>query len=134
MKARSGLKSVTCVQPIFPAGERLRNQRTFEKPQEHTAAMQFPSGEVSPLPISSISHLSRVVKDVEKSSAFYTNVLGFVPVRRPSSFDFEGSWVSTKFSLLGVLGVFGQAYKHRRIYTLKRGPLQSSKSAKGVLP
>ena len=66
------------------------------------ASMQFPTGEACPLPISSISHLSRVVRDVEKSSAFYTNVLGFVPVRRPSSFDFEGSWVSAIFSLLGV--------------------------------
>jgi len=55
--------------------------------------MQFPFGKVSPLPISSISHLSRVVKDVEKSSAFYINVLGFMPVKRPSSFAFEGSWV-----------------------------------------
>lgn len=78
-----------------------------------TVAMQFPSSEVSPLPISSISHLSRVVKDVEKTSAFYANVLGFVPVRRPSSFAFEGSWVRTKCSLLGVPRVFGQAYSER---------------------
>ena len=92
---RDRLKSGTCVQPIFSAGKRDHTHSIAAKFYASAAVMQLPSGEVSPLPISSISHLSRVVKDVEKSSAFYTNVLGFVPVRRPSSFEFEGSWVST---------------------------------------
>ena len=88
---RDRLKSVTCVQPIFPAGKRYSGRSTGVKLHVSAAAMQFPSGEVSPLPISSISHLSRVVKDVEKSSAFYTNVLGFVPVRRPSSLSLRAA-------------------------------------------
>ena len=90
------------MQPICRAGKGSINVSIVAKPQISVASMQFPTGEACPLPISSISHLSRVVRDVEKSSAFYTNVLGFVPVRRPSSFDFEGSWVSAIFSLLGV--------------------------------
>jgi catechol 2,3-dioxygenase-like lactoylglutathione lyase family enzyme len=29
---------------------------------------------------------------VEASLRFYTDVLGFVPIRRPGSFDFDGAW------------------------------------------
>lgn len=49
-------------------------------------------GVAPPLPLQSLSHLSRVVRDVERSIDFYTNVLGFREIKRPSSFDFEGSW------------------------------------------
>jgi catechol 2,3-dioxygenase-like lactoylglutathione lyase family enzyme len=45
-----------------------------------------------PLPLQSLSHLSRVVRDTERSIDFYVNVLGFQQVKRPSSFEFEGSW------------------------------------------
>ena len=99
--------------------------------QVSTVAMQFPSSEVSPLPISSISHLSRVVKEVEKTSAFYANVLGFVPVRRPSSFEFEGSWVSTNCSLLGVPRVLGKPTKSEWACTLNYDPYQYLWNEKG---
>lgn len=47
----------------------------------------------APLPLQSISHLSRVVRDTKLSAAFYTEVLGFTEIKRPESFDFEGCWL-----------------------------------------
>ncbi|KAL5722947.1 Glyoxylase I 4 [Ranunculus cassubicifolius] len=32
-------------------------------------------------------------RSVEKSLDFYTNVLGFIPIKRPGSFDFDGAWL-----------------------------------------
>ena len=46
----------------------------------------------NPLRLSSLNHISLVCKSVEESADFYQNVLGFVPVRRPGSFDFDGAW------------------------------------------
>lgn len=45
------------------------------------------------LPLSSLNHISLVCKSVEKSLHFYQTVLGFSPVRRPGSFDFDGAWL-----------------------------------------
>ncbi|OAY80127.1 hypothetical protein ACMD2_10788 [Ananas comosus] len=39
----------------------------------------------SPLPLVSLNHVSFVC-------TFYEEVLGFVSVKRPSSFDFHGAW------------------------------------------
>ncbi|XP_042052690.1 metallothiol transferase FosB-like [Salvia splendens] len=47
----------------------------------------------NPLRLSSLNHISLVCKSVEESVDFYQNVLGFVPVRRPGSFDFDGAWL-----------------------------------------
>ena len=44
------------------------------------------------LPLLSLNHISRVVKDVQASIDFYTRVLGFIEIKRPSSFHFEGAW------------------------------------------
>ena len=44
------------------------------------------------LPLLSLNHISRVVKDVQASIEFYCNVLGFTMIKRPSSFHFEGAW------------------------------------------
>lgn len=44
------------------------------------------------LPIKHLNHISLVCKDLVQSVAFYRDVLGFVEIRRPQSFDFEGSW------------------------------------------
>jgi catechol 2,3-dioxygenase-like lactoylglutathione lyase family enzyme len=46
----------------------------------------------NPLLIKSLNHISLVCKLVEESMDFYQNVLGFVPIRRPGSFDFDGAW------------------------------------------
>lgn len=43
------------------------------------------------LRLSGLNHISRLSSDVVASRAFFTDVLGFQPIRRPS-FDFEGSW------------------------------------------
>ena len=45
------------------------------------------------LPLRALNHVSIVVKDVEASIAFYRDVLGFIEIQRPSSFDFDGSWL-----------------------------------------
>ncbi|KAL2511831.1 Lactoylglutathione lyase/glyoxalase I family protein [Abeliophyllum distichum] len=45
------------------------------------------------LPLFSLNHVSFVCKSVKKSVQFYEQVLGFVLIKRPSSFDFEGAWL-----------------------------------------
>ncbi|GMQ10128.1 hypothetical protein CsSME_00053257 [Camellia sinensis var. sinensis] len=45
----------------------------------------------NPLRLTSLNHVSLVCRSLEKSINFYTNVLGFVPVRRPNSFNFDGA-------------------------------------------
>ncbi|KAL3620824.1 Glyoxylase I 4 [Castilleja foliolosa] len=48
---------------------------------------------VRDLPLLSLNHVSYVCKSVRKSVEFYEQVLGFVLIQRPSSFDFEGAWL-----------------------------------------
>ncbi|CAL5444623.1 unnamed protein product [Camellia sinensis] len=48
----------------------------------------------NPLRLTSLNHVSLVCGSLEKSIDFYTNVLGFVPVRRPNSFNFDGACCS----------------------------------------
>lgn len=45
------------------------------------------------MPLLSLNHVSFVCKSVSKSVRFYEDVLGFVLIKRPSSFDFEGAWL-----------------------------------------
>ncbi|XP_076952791.1 glyoxylase I 4-like [Bidens hawaiensis] len=45
------------------------------------------------LPLLSLNHVSFVCRSVKTSVKFYSDVLGFVLIRRPSSFDFEGAWL-----------------------------------------
>uniref|UniRef100_A0A5B7BGJ1 VOC domain-containing protein n=1 Tax=Davidia involucrata TaxID=16924 RepID=A0A5B7BGJ1_DAVIN len=47
----------------------------------------------SKLPLLSLNHVSFVCKSVSRSVRFYEDVLGFVLIKRPSSFDFEGAWL-----------------------------------------
>ncbi|XP_031280952.1 uncharacterized protein LOC116141730 [Pistacia vera] len=47
----------------------------------------------NPLHLKSLNHVSLVCRSVEESIDFYQNVLGFVPIRRPGSFDFDGAWL-----------------------------------------
>ncbi|GAU24398.1 hypothetical protein TSUD_391070 [Trifolium subterraneum] len=46
-----------------------------------------------PLPLLSLNHVSFVCRSVQESVKFYENVLGFVLIKRPSSFKFEGAWL-----------------------------------------
>ncbi|PWA49494.1 glyoxalase/Bleomycin resistance protein/Dihydroxybiphenyl dioxygenase [Artemisia annua] len=45
------------------------------------------------MPLLSLNHVSFMCKSVGRSVKFYEDVLGFVLIRRPSSFDFEGAWL-----------------------------------------
>ncbi|XP_016439831.1 glyoxylase I 4-like [Nicotiana tabacum] len=47
----------------------------------------------NPLALTSLNHISLVCRSVEESIDFYKYVLGFVPVRRPGSFNFNGAWL-----------------------------------------
>lgn len=49
------------------------------------------------LPLLSLNHVSFVCKSVNKSVQFYEQVLGFVLIKRPSSFDFKGAWYVPSF-------------------------------------
>ncbi|XP_038683748.1 metallothiol transferase FosB-like isoform X2 [Tripterygium wilfordii] len=44
-------------------------------------------------PLLSLNHVSFVVNSVSTSVRFYEDVLGFVVIKRPSSFNFEGAWL-----------------------------------------
>ncbi|KAK4283883.1 hypothetical protein QN277_000787 [Acacia crassicarpa] len=46
----------------------------------------------NPLHLKSVNHISLVCKSVEESIDFYQHVLGFFPIRRHGSFDFDGAW------------------------------------------
>lgn len=43
-------------------------------------------------PLSSLNHVSFLCADVERTKRFYRDLLGFIEVKRPDSFKFEGSW------------------------------------------
>ncbi|KAK9165266.1 hypothetical protein Scep_000457 [Stephania cephalantha] len=45
------------------------------------------------LPLLSLNHVSFLCKSVVESVKFYQEVLGFILIRRPSSFNFEGAWL-----------------------------------------
>jgi catechol 2,3-dioxygenase-like lactoylglutathione lyase family enzyme len=45
----------------------------------------------NPLRVKTVDHVTLVVKDLERSHAFYAGVLGMQPVERPK-FSFAGSW------------------------------------------
>ena len=45
-----------------------------------------------PLPLKGLQHVSLCVEDVCASARFYSDVLGFTEIKRPSSFDFDGCW------------------------------------------
>ncbi|KAI3675943.1 hypothetical protein L1987_85539 [Smallanthus sonchifolius] len=50
-------------------------------------------GSSQKLPLLSLNHVSFICRSVRASVKFYSDVLGFVLIRRPSSFDFEGAWL-----------------------------------------
>ncbi|KAF7028511.1 hypothetical protein CFC21_040422 [Triticum aestivum] len=45
------------------------------------------------LPLASLNHISVVCRSLESSLSFYRDVLGFIQIRRPGSFDFDGAWL-----------------------------------------
>ncbi|XP_072964979.1 glyoxylase I 4-like [Typha angustifolia] len=55
--------------------------------------LEYKKGGALPLPLTSLNHISLVCRSVDNSLNFYQNVLGFTPIRRPGSFDFDGAWL-----------------------------------------
>ncbi|KAI3752679.1 hypothetical protein L2E82_24714 [Cichorium intybus] len=51
------------------------------------------SSTLQKLPLLSLNHVSFICKSVPRSVKFYCDVLGFILIKRPSSFDFEGAWL-----------------------------------------
>ncbi|XP_050227339.1 glyoxylase I 4-like [Mercurialis annua] len=45
------------------------------------------------LPLLSLNHVSVMCRSVWASMRFYEDVLGFVMIKRPSSFNFNGAWL-----------------------------------------
>ncbi|OVA14968.1 Glyoxalase-like domain [Macleaya cordata] len=45
------------------------------------------------MPLLSLNHVSFLCKSVSRSVRFYEVVLGFVLIKRPSSFNFHGAWL-----------------------------------------
>ncbi|EMS52469.1 hypothetical protein TRIUR3_27380 [Triticum urartu] len=43
--------------------------------------------------LASLNHISVVCRSLESSLSFYRDVLGFIQIRRPGSFDFDGAWL-----------------------------------------
>lgn len=71
----------------FPASSSYASSSSSEATAEEAkqAAQQ--------MPLLSLNHVSFVCKSVRRSVRFYEEVLGFVLIKRPSSFDFEGAWL-----------------------------------------
>uniref|UniRef100_A0ACD5W4S1 Uncharacterized protein n=1 Tax=Avena sativa TaxID=4498 RepID=A0ACD5W4S1_AVESA len=58
-----------------------------------TAAGANKAAQGGGLRLASLNHVSVVCRSLESSLAFYCDVLGFFPIRRPGSFDFDGAWL-----------------------------------------
>ena len=56
-----------------------------------------------PLPLLSLNHISLLCRSVWVSVRFYEEVLGFVLIKRPSSFNFNGAWLA--FYLINSLSL-----------------------------
>jgi catechol 2,3-dioxygenase-like lactoylglutathione lyase family enzyme len=45
------------------------------------------------LPLTELNHVSYICGDLDKSIAFYRDILGFQEIKRPSSLRFPGQWL-----------------------------------------
>ncbi|WVZ72490.1 hypothetical protein U9M48_020940 [Paspalum notatum var. saurae] len=60
---------------------------------EPAAVQQHQAGGGGGLPLAALNHISVVCRSLQSSIRFYRDVLGFVPIRRPASFGFDGAWL-----------------------------------------
>lgn len=60
--------------------------------QPWSSSSSASSSSSSTMPLLSLNHVSFVCKSLRRSIRFYEEVLGFVLIKRPSSFNFEGAW------------------------------------------
>ncbi|KAJ1282365.1 hypothetical protein BS78_03G046400 [Paspalum vaginatum] len=63
------------------------------KCSEPAAVQQQAGGCGGGLPLAALNHISVVCQSLQSSLRFYRDVLGFVPIRRPGSFGFDGAWL-----------------------------------------
>ncbi|XP_048139344.1 glyoxylase I 4-like isoform X2 [Rhodamnia argentea] len=77
--------------------ERDQKKKNIEKLFEMTTGATMEIEEVTggrqALPLLSLNHVSLMCRSVWDSARFYEDILGFVLIKRPSSFDFNGAWL-----------------------------------------
>jgi catechol 2,3-dioxygenase-like lactoylglutathione lyase family enzyme len=66
--------------------------------------MREKSEEVVDLEIRRLDHVSLLVKDVEQSKRFYTQLLGMEEHPRPGNFNFPGAWLRKGSAEIHLIG------------------------------
>ncbi|KAI3810389.1 hypothetical protein L1987_20001 [Smallanthus sonchifolius] len=77
---------------VYGGGE-ITEELAMAKAEGEMLSSSSSSPAPEQLPLLSLNHVSFICKSVSRSVKFYEEVLGFVLIRRPSSFDFEGAWL-----------------------------------------
>ncbi|KAK8962831.1 hypothetical protein KSP40_PGU009573 [Platanthera guangdongensis] len=77
----------------FPFSDLQYSDRLIHFGKMMMGAAGCNSGDEAALPLTSLNHISLICRSVEQSLDFYQNVLGFFPIRRPGSFNFDGAWL-----------------------------------------
>ena len=77
-----------CIRDIYRMGKEIMKAETAEETTFNWSSDE----EITKMPLLALNHVSFVCKSVPKSVQFYEQVLGFVLIQRPSSFDFDGAW------------------------------------------
>ncbi|KAK8937525.1 hypothetical protein KSP39_PZI011934 [Platanthera zijinensis] len=77
----------------FPLSDLQYSDRSIHLGKMMMGAAACNSGDEAALPLTSLNHISLICRSVEQSLDFYQNVLGFFPIRRPGSFNFDGAWL-----------------------------------------
>jgi catechol 2,3-dioxygenase-like lactoylglutathione lyase family enzyme len=54
--------------------------------------------------IRSLDHVSLLVRNVERSRQFYSQVLGMEEIPRPSTFHFPGAWLQKGHAIIHLIG------------------------------
>ncbi|KAL5985859.1 hypothetical protein ACLOJK_027848 [Asimina triloba] len=93
----------------------------------------------APMPLLALNHVSFVCRSVANSVKFYEQLLGFVLIKRPSSFNFNGAW-SVNYCYFPLPPpnskciIFFSFWDLRRLYNYGIGIhlLEESEKAKGV--
>ncbi|OIS99525.1 PREDICTED: uncharacterized protein LOC109231139 [Nicotiana attenuata] len=71
----------------------LAEETTFNWSSDSSSTTSSSSDDEKRMPLLALNHVSYVCKSVARSAQFYEQVLGFVLIKRPSSFDFDGAWL-----------------------------------------
>ncbi|XP_009621424.1 glyoxylase I 4 [Nicotiana tabacum] len=71
----------------------LAEETTFNWSSDSSSTTSSSFDDEKRMPLLALNHVSYVCKSVARSAQFYEQVLGFVLIKRPSSFDFDGAWL-----------------------------------------